>query len=36
MLYKSGNFTHRELGEMFGVKHAAITSVLVGRTWKHV
>lgn len=34
--YAAGGVTHRQLAAELGMKHAAIGSVLRGRTWSHV
>jgi len=31
-----GSFSHREIGEQFGVSKTTITSISIGRTWTHV
>jgi len=35
-LYASGNYTQRELGEMFGVHQVTIGRIVRRETWKHV
>lgn len=36
LLYQSGDFTYREIGEMFGVYHSVISNIINGHYWKHV
>ena len=31
--YKTGNFTHRELGEIYGMAPANVGFILIGKTW---
>lgn len=35
-LYKTGEFTHKSLGLMFGTSHYNIKRILSGRGWKHL
>ncbi len=35
-LYATGNYSHEELAQLFGVGHGAIDNLLAGRSWKHV
>lgn len=33
-LYKTGNYTHRSLGEIFGVSHSVVGNVIRNQTWR--
>lgn len=35
-LYEIGGYSHRELGNMFGVAKETVSALLQGRTWKHL
>jgi len=35
-LYKSGNFTYKELGDKFEVSGNQISLIIKNKTWKHV
>lgn len=35
-LLKEGNLSHREIGELFGVKREAITKINNGKRWKNI
>lgn len=35
-LYATGKYTQRQLGKMFGVTNVSISSIVLGKTWKHV
>ncbi len=35
-LYSTGNYTQKELGNIFGINHATISDLIVGKTWKHL
>jgi hypothetical protein len=35
-LYKTGEYTHRQLAQMFNVNHSSIGTLLRGKSWKHV
>lgn len=35
-LMETGNFSQREMGEIYGVDHAVIGRILLRRIWKHV
>jgi len=35
-LYKTGNYTQKDLGEMFGVDHSHISNIINRKTWKHI
>lgn len=36
MLYKTGNYTHRELAKEFGVSHRVIGKAINRQTWNHI
>lgn len=35
-LYSMGNYSHRELGKMFGVDRVTVRGITTGKQWKHV
>lgn len=35
-LYKTNKYTFTKIGKMFGVEYTTISSIIRGRTWKHV
>lgn len=34
--YKKGGFSHRELGDLFGVAKETMSKLLQGKTWRHL
>lgn len=32
-MYKTGNFYQRELGEMFGIKQATVSRIILNQAW---
>lgn len=34
-LYKTGNYTHKQLGDLYGVKRHTITRIINGTRWKY-
>jgi len=35
-LYKTGNYSQQQLGDMFGVAHTIISGIITGKNWKHL
>ena len=35
-LYKTGNYSQQQLGEMYGVAHTIISGIITGKNWKHL
>lgn len=35
-LYKEGNWTHKQLGEKFGMSEPTVADIIKRRTWKHI
>jgi len=36
ILYENGEYTQKELGEMFNVNRATVGYVIIGKNWKHI
>jgi group I intron endonuclease len=35
-LYKTGKYTHRSLGKLFGLTHGTIGKIISGKLWSHI
>ncbi len=35
-MYKSGLYTHKQLGVLFGIERGAVTGIINRKTWKHI